>query len=391
MMASAAVPPDALAKPDDVIRYRLLYLRLIDIDLIKDPGAIPSHLARRPGVDAQIIAHENEPLTLRGECAAEIGFVRKGLWPWLDGVLYLLRNARKIDVLHLFKAAPSSLVWALTFRLARPRGVVYLKLDAKPEGVRVMAGGRTLRSRLYWSLVRTVLRKAVDIISAETTAAVAELHLVDSRLGQKALYFPNGWSGVPLPADRPKKQQVLYVGKFGDPIKAAHRVIEGFLEAGDSPDWTLHLVGSVDSAEFREWLDEVIRSDPRIVFHDFVADRARLFELMSDSVIFALSSLTESFSISLAEAAASGAYLVTTEVGAAMDIIESSGYGISVPADDEVAYRAALANAIRNWPEIARSTPDVAAVRERFDYAHNVARLEEQFRTKLAERRSRRS
>ncbi len=111
------------------------------------------------------------------------------------------------------------------------------------------------------------------------------------------------------------RRSVLFIGKGDFEKKGGTLLMEAFKQVRERvPDATLHLVGQDRVPEM-----------PSVVNHGFVADRARLRELMKSAHVFVLPSLTERFGIALIEAMAASTPVIASDYGALPEIVGDSG------------------------------------------------------------------
>ena len=101
--------------------------------LTKDVGMIAYVMGKHYNFDSKIVAYNNGsyPYLEKELLGFNIEFLEKVKGdPEVDGMYYLIDNAEKIDVLHLFHLNARSLNWIKLFKKLNPQGKVYLKLDA---------------------------------------------------------------------------------------------------------------------------------------------------------------------------------------------------------------------------------------------------------------------
>lgn len=343
-----------------------LFTRLENVHLLKDVGLIPYFLCRDYGYACTMVTKKNEkeyPYLKREVKGLSIRFIRgKGAW-------YLIRNARRIDILNVYHLNLQSFVNLLIYRVMRKKGGrSYLKLDMDEAGLE-----RLLKPDPVGFIKRRTMELA-DVASVETKRIYRVLR---KKYGSRILYLPNGYFGG---GDEPqggfhKENVILTVGELGTEPKATDVLIKAFVKAaGDRTDWTLKLVGPVAEG-FRNPYPE----DPRIIFTGRIRDKDKLNGLYRQAKVFAFPSRHESFGIAMLEAQAAGDYLVSTEgVPAAKDIIGLTKAGRIVGVDDTNALAGALKSLMdsgRDWD--AEAVRIAAAVHESFRWEKLVPKLEE--------------
>jgi hypothetical protein len=91
---------------DRKTRFVLIFESLQNVHLHKDVGQIPHQLQKNFGYQAEIVCHKNEDqyFYLNGELKGlNLQFFKSG------PIAYLLKNARKIDILMLFHVKTESI------------------------------------------------------------------------------------------------------------------------------------------------------------------------------------------------------------------------------------------------------------------------------------------
>ena len=90
------------------------------------------------GYNSCIATYENgEYPNLRFLPGLELKFIPKITGKFhKDSYVWLLKNSRKIDVLHLFHFGGGSFRQALIYKIFNPKGKVYLKFDGGPKSAK---------------------------------------------------------------------------------------------------------------------------------------------------------------------------------------------------------------------------------------------------------------
>jgi glycosyltransferase involved in cell wall biosynthesis len=360
------------------INYCLLFPRLLDVDLVKDPGAVAYWIGQQPGYRASIVGYRNEPLSNTRVNPVNITFLRRRYGSIIDGCLYLLRHYKRIDVLHLFQLKRfDTIVWAAVFKLLRRnQGIVYVKMDATVEAVESLLGIPTPISRLKSFFFKSWAYSCVTVASIETTQARSRLARVWPRFFKRCIYLPNGWFGASFCEGIARKKQVVTISRLGTYQKATDILLQAFLSIPPRRryGWRLLLVGPIASSKSAEFRC-ITSLHPEVHFTGDISSRSVLSDILSESAIFCLCSRWESFGISIVEAARAGAMLVCTEVGAAVDVTHSVGHGFIVPPGDAPALALALQQAMAIFDSGTATARNTRTITHTFDYAHTIPRL----------------
>jgi len=182
-----------------------------------------------------------------------------------------------------------------------------------------------------------VVPNGVPIEGIEARSHQAKEQLL-SRLGRPSASFVVGTVGRLSPV---KDHATL--------LKAIHQ-----LRVSGRPVELL-VVGDGESRALLEALSKVLELEECVHFLGMRDDVAALLPTFD---AFALSSISEGYSLALVEAAAAALPIVATRVGGNSDIVEEGATGLLVPAHDASAFAAALAGVV-----------DDASMRERMGRA----------------------
>jgi glycosyltransferase involved in cell wall biosynthesis len=128
-------------------------------------------------------------------------------------------------------------------------------------------------------------------------------------------------------------------------------------------NWKCYLIGPIES-DFRKDIDDFFINNPHlkksVIFTDAINDKKELWEYYNRSKIFIFASMFESYCLAFNEAKRFGNYIITTNVGAAGDIIQNEEFGEFVEQDDDVT----MAKKIQN---VIDGKTDISHVYDRFD------------------------
>ncbi|MBR5377273.1 MAG: glycosyltransferase family 4 protein [Lachnospiraceae bacterium] len=328
-----------------------LFTRFKNVHFLKDVGMIPYHMHRDHGCVSIIAANRNE------EAYPYLEEYAKGVRMHFfkgRGISYILRNAKKIDILNVYHLNLQSFFLLLFFKGLRKKGAKsYLKLDMDERGLKRLF----MKNPVGFIKRRTV--GLADVVSAETEDIYGKLK---ESFGKKIIFVTNGYhteDDAPQ-TDFEKKKEILTVGMLGTEAKATDVLIKAFVKAaGDRKDWTLRLAGPVDDSFVNPHPD-----DDRIVFEGEIRDRERLKDLYRDASVFAFPSRHESFGIVMLEAASCGDMIVSTKgVPAARDILKITENGRITDIDDVDALAGVFRECMesgKDWNAAAQETARLA-------------------------------
>jgi sugar transferase (PEP-CTERM/EpsH1 system associated) len=189
----------------------------------------------------------------------------------------------------------------------------------------------------------------VVCVSDALRAHVAEeIGIVDSRLRTIA----NGVQVGPLARTRrcePGALRFISVGRLAA-VKNYALLLRAFAPlAARWPGSTLTLVGDGPERASLEKLTAELRIGGNVQFLGFRSD---IDELLAQSDVFVLASLSEGIPMSILEAMKSGLSVVATRVGGVPATVVDGETGILVASEDEAAFTGALASLVEDPPRV---------------------------------------
>lgn len=340
-----------------------------DFHFFKDPGQIPYRFSKL-GWDASVVCYDKGQDLRQTRRYLKV-IKRPGQLCWrrfnLGIVFYLVINARKIDVLHVFHLAWSSLVFIWFYKLFNSNGFAYLKLDDcvfsgdqpweidREESRDVKSDRRGLKRNLKNRISRKYFIGKVDLWSIEDEYSREVYEERHPFMKGRIIVVYNGHSvdlaGLPESLSSDKKEDIiLTVGRIGTFQKATDVLLEAFATVARKSSYNLHLAGEV-VPEFTDYIEKYVRENPdlkeRIFFHGALG-REALYTLYSRSRIFCLPSRFDSLPNVLPEAMFFRNAIVTTSAVSLKYHIDKYGVGLAVTKDDSRALADALLKIIND-------------------------------------------
>lgn len=347
------------------LRFCTMFPRCENVHLIKDVGMIPYILHKEYGYDSRIVGYDHSADTMPFLDTAVKGLRyeqmprKKGLIA--DGVAYLLKNGRKIDVLQLYHiTSRENLRWILTYKLVNPKGKVYVKLDADWD---IFENFR-FREKGVKGILRRLAVKQCDLISAETRSLCLAL---EKDWGVPVAYIPNGfYDGGSRKAVKPeeKEQVICTVGRLGTQQKNTQELLSAFAAVSQKhPTWQLRLIGPMETGFDRD-VELFYQQNPhlrqRVVFTGNINDRQALDQEYRRAKIFCLTSRWESFGLVLVEALKSGCYIISSEVNGVKERTDNGRLGTIYPIEDTQSLIQALDRCLESLPDTCQAAQDFA-------------------------------
>lgn len=339
-------------KKEKKIRFVTVFPRCENIHLIKDVGMIPYILHKFYGYDSTVVGYTDAGemhylnSAVKGLKYVTIKRTDNEVWDFLK---YIIKNARKIDVLQLYHVTSNeNFRWMIAYKLLNPKGKIYLKLDA---GRDITKDFDFNASNLKMSLKRLCLKNC-KLISIETKL-LAELLTKEWKLNIS--YVTNGYynenADDVIPFDK-KENIICTVGRLGSEQKNTEELIDAFIEFSKNHiGWKLRLIGTTEN-NIEEYVEQVFDKYPnvkdKIIFCGLIENRDKLKKEYERAKIFCLTSRWESFAIVFAEALENGCFIVTSDVDGARERVDNGKYGRIYPIEDSAKLISVLSEVADN-------------------------------------------
>lgn len=312
------------------MRYCVLYPNTKNVNLVKEMGMIPYKLHSLFGYDSKIACYNLDDYSyLNSEVAGlKIDFVEKKYNNYsLDGMRYLKKEAKNIDILQIFHVTLYSMVYAFTYKSLNPNGKVYLKLDCSHKLV-----DRILSLNSIQRMLLDKYFNKVDLISAEQKLLFNKLKEILPKHQHKIINIPNGVDFTYLEEKNIKydyeikENIILNVARVGTEEKNTEMLLEAFKNIRDIEKlgWKLIIIGPIEP-DFYKYIQRFFSENPKmknlIEFKGAISNREEIYRYYQKSKIFSLTSRFESFGIAFIEAAALGNVIISTDVGMARELV----------------------------------------------------------------------
>jgi len=323
-------------------KFVTIFEKTENIHLIKDVGQIPYLMHKQYGYDATIVTVKNskdysyledEVKGLKLKFIPKLKFGRYSI----ATIYYLLVNAKKIDVLHLFHHREPTYIYAMIYKKLNPLGHLYVKSDKGYRDI-VNNDGFFNMSKKRHQKRDKLFNKAlayIDTISVENEGSYDFLIKKYPKNKEKFFYLTNAldldafYKKIP-PLDFDKKENlILTVGRIGAKEKNNQMLLDA-LSKVDLKTWRVELIGPIEK-EFQNNIELFYKKNPhlkdKVVFTGAIMDRKILLDYYARAKLFCLTSIEESFGFVMIEAMAYGNYIITTDVSSARDITNEEKYG----------------------------------------------------------------
>jgi len=314
-----------------------IFTQLENIHLIKDPGMIPLTFHRCYGYQAIIplSSTENYPYIDRYFFGVETPVLsdKKSIkGKYLVRLKWLIKNAKRIDLLHLFFFDKWTFLFMYVFKLLNPKGLIYVHVDT--DGKRL----------INYEFSRNPIKRYV------TTRIFLNEHVIDDTLWgiqnsvnvkklkgvwpfKNVKFVPNGffWEDNNNIVYEQKENIILTVARLGTPQKKTDLLLEAFAKVSPLfPDWKLRLVGTIED-NFKEYIKSFFIRNPdleeRVEFAGPIYDRNLLEKEYIKAKIFCLPSAWEGFGLVSVEALSKGCFLLESDIDSNKEVTQNGKMG----------------------------------------------------------------
>lgn len=366
-----------------MLRYSVLYPNTKNVNLVKEMGMIPYKLHKLYGYDSKIACYKLDEYTyLNDEVKGlKIDFVdRKFNRYSIDGLRYLDKEAKNIDILQIFHVTLYSLLYAYRYKMLNPKGKIYLKLDCSHKLIdKIMS-----LNRIQYKLLKQYFNK-VDLVSVEQKDLFNKLKEILPDQKDKIINIPNGVDFKYLERKNIfydyeiKENIILNVARVGTEEKNTEMLLEAFKNIKNIKDlgWKMVIIGPIEK-HFEKYINKYFRDNPDmknlIEFKGPMEDREELFKYYQKTKVFSLTSRFESFGIAFIEAAALGNVIVSTDVGIASELIDNDN-GAVVKVGDTKALTKKFEEFITSEKLCDYSLKTYEICKENFDWDKIISNL----------------
>lgn len=394
--------------PEKKIVFATFFPGCRNFHLTKDVGMIPYILYRDFGYDSYVICHGDDEYSyldsdVRGLKLWPLGKSRlhalegwarsrraggralraaEALCAFFDALPFMLRHARRIDVLQVYHYKDESIIAAFLYRLFNPGGIVYLKLDLHPDVVELcLTDPARVKSSPAYGIARF---DAISVEYREALDVLRRIHPVFKGYADRLYYVPNGIDAPALSRfyrDFGRKEDlVIHAGRLGMPQKASEVALEAFARvSGDFPGWRLVLIGTMEegfSRRLAEFVESHGDAGSRITYAGFLEAREDVYEYYGRAKVCIFPSLFESFGLVALEAGCMGDALLASDIPPVRDLTDGGRYGYLCSVGDVDCFAAKLRRMMTDGDETARSGAALSGyVRKAFDWSPICANL----------------
>lgn len=309
----------------------------------KDNFMVPYLYGKMNDMDVEIVYPDfelnNLPETYRGVKLKKVRFKTnhntfsfKGEW-WF--YLYVIKNARKIDVLMRWCFSYNTWLIGLIYKTINPKGVFFIKGDDYGlfnSLLRKNVGITRFKNKIIEKILQHECHLA-NIITVDTSDlySLLKAKTFNFTVGQKLNRIINAFDeeklqsmNMKIRTFEEKENIIITVGRLGTKQKNTELLL-ATAELLNLKDWKIFLIGPIEP-NFQSHKDSFFLEHPhlkdKVIFTGAIYDKWELWEWYNRSKVFVLTSRHEGYAVVYMEAIRFSNYILTTDVGGARDSLE---------------------------------------------------------------------
>jgi glycosyltransferase involved in cell wall biosynthesis len=332
-----------------------VYLDFENVHVMKEPGQIGFRFSKLFDFDSEVVTYRNgEYENMEYTPNLRLRFIEKKFnfkFIDLNCIKYIIKNATRIDVLHMQHINLDTLASGFFYKLLNPKGYFFVRLDFCPGDFFGPAP-----DICFWfkedGRIRTKVKNFLQKKFANYVDLWSDQDLDSSNfVTNKYSFFKNKLTevhnGVDIDSIKKynfqlknfsEKENIILcsTARIGSYQKATDVLLETFALLPEDINWKLHIAGSIQP-DFNKFINEFFNKNPKLktkVFLHSELSKRDLYELYNKAKIFCLFSRFESFTNVLPEAMYFKNTLIVTNFGGAKFMIDGNKTGCIVERDN---------------------------------------------------------
>ena len=322
--------------------FTTLFPYIENIHIVKDVGMIPYAMKKYYGYDSNIVIYKNRAYPYLDN---DLNNINYNYYPYklkkhnklLNCRKYLKKNAKNIDILHLYHVG-NKITWLCIYKYLKinKKGLIYIHMDENSKFISDDILGLN-KNTIKSILKKRLLKKYIFTDENRKKILYGLQNITNIDIYKKQFpfdnmdYIPNGFEKFDDNKKTKKENIILFVGRIGSPEKRTDILLEGYKKAYSKiKNWKLKLVGPI-SDEFKEYLNNFIEENKElsknIEFTGPIYDRKKLYDEYKKATVFCLTSDYESFGLVTLEALGNGCTILSSDIDASIEIINGGEFG----------------------------------------------------------------
>ena len=259
-----------------------------------------------------------------------------------------------------FHLTKPTILMILIYKLFNKNGKSYVKLDINPESVIEYDKPCNFIKRNVKNYLLNKFSKVLDIISCETKQVYDKIIKSKSILygfKNKLTIMPNGFdedaineTNIHVKSFIQKENIIITVGRLGTYQKNTELLLRS-IENINLKNWKIYLIGTI-AKEFKQFIDDFFIMNPNkkenVIFTGPIYDKKILWNYYNRAKVFVLTSRFEGCAIVYPEAKFFKNFIITTNVGGAIDSVGNNKYGRIIDIGDNKTLSSLINDVINN-------------------------------------------
>jgi len=186
-----------------MMHFVTLFPEAKNVELIKDNGQIPFQMQQLFDYKSTLVCYDNDDYTyLKDEVKGlRLHFIEdtgKCFYFRKAALRYILRHAKKIDVLNLYYMSQESVLLGRIYKWLNPAGILYIKLDLAQnqlsDSKTFRFSAHPVKEKIHQKMFQYFLPK-IDIISVESKHVKRQIEHLFEPFDKELLLLRNGLDG----------------------------------------------------------------------------------------------------------------------------------------------------------------------------------------------------
>lgn len=285
-------------------------------------------------------------------------------------IFFLIRNAKKIDILYMMHLKPSTIYWIL-YKFLNPKWKLYISTDfnSKVDKNWYVKPTTIFKTIIYKTL--KLLIKKCDCISTETVLWKEKLENYMPEFKNKLIYMPTGFNDAYFSKEFPsiksykeKENIMITIWRIGTYQKNNEMLLKS-LEKIEIKDRKIYIIWPIEKS-FEKNIKIFFKKRPdlkdKVIFTGAIYNKNELFNYYNKAKIFCLTSRREWFPITFWEAIYFWNYLLLTDISWAEDMINKWNNWKIIKIWDYMWFRKEFQKIINNTNILRNKSEEIHAL-----------------------------
>lgn len=339
----------------------LIFGRATNVELIKPPGMILKYLSLLypEKVSCELVSYRNGNYEYYDDNKAHYDLKLIDSKSKLNRKLslsllkYLIKNAKKIDILILFHMDWESYFLSIVYKIFKSKGILYLVLDndgsikeffesPNRKGIkRILGNVRPFKKIILKGVIENCEFISIELINIYEYLRSKNL----KKLNDKLLLIPFGIDTFNLDrcnyiSSNIKENMIITVGRIGTFQKNSEMLLSALNLIDDFKNWKVYFIGKIYNnflEKATSFIKEHSHLDNKVFFTGELNDRNQLYDYYRRAKVFCLTSRYEGYVTVLLEAMYFGNYILSSNIITANELVSKKEIGKIINNEKELS------------------------------------------------------